>query len=220
MENSIEAGNDKLVPQFQAIARHKAARARMRLEYWRDFGNDWENEKGQYGRLAIPYSRARRRMQPKESPPAFDFLPETVDQVGCSVEVNYTMIRQQNLIQFGNAFAVLNTNGAMSVRESMELRGVENPDDLMAEVRFEKIMNQPEVMQIETLDMLQKRNPDLAEKYEKLMSSSQQGPPPPPGGMVGPNTSATDLSALGMAADVTGRPAMGGIATPPAGLII
>jgi hypothetical protein len=159
-------------------------------------------------------------MQPKEAPPAFDFLPETVEAVGCNVEVNYTMIRQQNLIQFGNAFAVLNTNNAMSVRESMELRGVENPDDLMAEIRYEKIMQQPEVMQIETLDMLRKRNPELADEYEKIMTPPPPAPPMPGGGIVGPNTSAMDLSALGMAADVTGRPSMGGIATPPAGLII
>jgi len=228
MENAIEAGNDKLVPHFQAIARHKAARAKLRLEFWRDFGNEWENPKGQTGRLAVPYSRGRRRLQMKDAPPAFDFTPETVDQVGTAVEVNYTMVRQQNLIQFGNAFAVLNTNNAMSVRESMELRGVENPDDAMAEIRYEKIMNQPEVLQIETLDALRKRNPELADKYEAMMGGggSQNIQGPPMGGIVGPNSSALNLAGLGMG-DTTGtggRPAItpagvGGIGTPPPGIM-
>lgn len=229
MENALEAGNDKLVPHFQAIARHKAARAKLRLEFWRDFGNDWENSRGQTGRMAVPYSRGRRRLQPKDAPPAFDFTPETVDQVGTAVEVNYTMARQQNLIQFGNAFAVLNTNNAMSVRESMELRGVENPDDAMQEIRYERIMNQPEVLQIETLDYLRKRDPELADKYEAMMGGgggpSQNGQMPPPGGIVGPNSSALNLTGLGMGAvGETGRPAVtppgvGGIATPPPGIM-
>jgi len=224
-ENAIEAGNDKLVPHLQAIARHKAARAKLRLELWRDFGNDWENPKGQTGRLAVPYSRGERRTRPKDAPPAFDFLPETVDQVGTEVEVNYTMVRQQNLIQFGNAFAVLNTNNAMSVRESMELRGVENPDDAMAEIRYEKIMNQPEVMQLETLQTLKDRNPEMAEKYEAMMGKSQTSAGGPPGGIVGPNSSALDLSSIGMGAtDATGRPAItpagvGGVGTPPPGIM-
>jgi hypothetical protein len=218
LENLFEVGNDKLVGWYKAMARHKAAKAAMRLKFWRDWGHVWKDGKGRYGRMQVPYPRERRATMPYDAPPAFDFLPETVEMVGCTVDVDYTNVRLQNLTQLGNAVMIWQNANAMSAREAMEIRGVKDPEAVIEQLIVERLLTDPDMMRLRGLRALRQRDPELAAEYEALISggssggSNTAGSPP----STAPNSSAMNLTGMGMGAEgPTGRPANGGVGVPP-----
>ena len=218
MENMFEVGNDKFVGLYRSMARHKEGVAAMRLRYWSDWGHAWKDRRGKFGRMMVPYPADRRAQMSNTAPPAYEFLPETVDMVGTMVEVDYTSVRMQNLVQLGNAVMIWKQAGAMSGREAMELRGVRNPESVFDQIMYEQIMADPDIMKLKALAGLKKRDPELAAKYEEMISGGSPGNPNQQPG-AGPNSSAMNLQALGMGAKgETGRPGMGGPGVPPVGV--
>ena len=210
-EGHIEAGKDKFAVQLQAAEVFWGQWAGMCLQLYRDFGHLIKNEKGDYGRQKIPYG-GRERWRYPDRPPAYELTPEMLDHVGTEVEARLTSLRLQNLGPLGNAVGVWKAQRAMSSREGMELRGVRDPDMVFDEIDYEETLLDPDVQKIRRLQVLRKRDPELASLYEKMVFSGgqggQSGPPQPPGGHgFTPNTSGIDLQSLGMGqAGPTGRP--------------
>lgn len=220
MENQYEVGNDKFVGMYKAMARHKEAVAKMRLALWRDWGHAWKDERGKMGRMMIPYPRDRKSQLGKQAPPAYEFMPETVEMVGTKVVVDYTSVRMQNLTQLGNAVMIWQQARAMSAREAMEMRGVRNPESVMDQIYLEQLMSEPDMIKLKALDALRKVDPELASKYESIIAGGAGGGP---GGgspaKPSPNSSAMNLTGMGMGAQgPTGRPATGGPGVPPVGV--
>lgn len=217
LENLFEVGNDKLVGWYKAMARHKAAKAGMRLKLWRDWGHAWTDRRGKLGSMQVPYPSARRSTMAYDAPPAFEFLPETVEMVGCTVDVDYTSVRMQNLTQLGNAVMIWQNANAMSAREAMELRGVPDPDAVIDQLIYERLLTDPDIMKLRGLRALRQRDPDLAAEYESMVmgasGGSQTGGSPP---STAPNSSAMNLTGMGMGAEgPTGRPGTGGVGVAP-----
>lgn len=220
LENLFEVGNDKFVGLYKAMAQHKAAVASMRLALWRDWGHSWKDSRGKFGRMMVPYPASRRADMAKTAPPAYEFLPETVEMVGTTVEVDYTSVRLQNLTQLGNAVMIWQQAKAMSAREAMEIRGVRNPDAVLDQIMVETLMTDPDMIKLKALSALKKVDPELAAKYEEMVmgagggGANAAGTPP----KAGPNSSAMNLTGMGMGAQgPTGRPGTGGPGVAPPG---
>lgn len=210
LENMFEVGNDKMVPHYKSLQAHKSAKNELRLQLWCDWGHLWKDKRGKTGKMAVPYSAARRVTMAYDAPPSFDFLPEIVATVGCVVDTEYTQIRTNNLTQLGNAYMIWNQGNAMSAREAMEMRGVTDPDAVFQQIAYEKLMFDPDIMKAMGMDELRKRNPALADKIETASSSSGSGGPPQIQSL-NPNSSAMNLTSIGLGAQgPTGRPAVGG----------
>lgn len=220
LENLFEVGNDKMVGMYKAVARHKEAVASLRLALWRDWGHSWKDGRGKMGRMMIPYPAERKSQLAKTAPPAYEFLPETVDMVGTRVICEFTSVRMQNLTQLGNAVMIWKQAGAMSSREAMEMRGVRNPDAVTEQIMVELLMQDPDMIKLKALDSLRKVDPELAGKYETMIAGGSGGGPgggsPPKSG---PNSSAMNLTGMGMGAQgPTGRPGAGAPGVPPVGV--
>jgi hypothetical protein len=224
--NAVQAANElgmqQIAPHLRAMERHRAAKARMRLTLWRDWGHLWKNEGGEYGTVAVPYRARKRRLNP-HLPPAYDFKPETIKKTGTKIRVHASTVPLQALGPLGNAFTIWHQQQAMSIRTGMELRGETDPDGEFDEMLYEEALMDPAVRRARQLKVLRQRDPELADLAEELIRSGggpgggPGGPPPPPNPV--PNTSGMNLNALGMGPEgPTGRPP--GPAAPPPGLPI
>ena len=219
--NAIQAANELGMQQqaahLAAMERHKAAKARLRLVLWRDWGHLWQNEAGDYGAVQVPYRARKRRLNPN-LPPSFEFKPDTVKKTGTKIRVHASTVPLQALGPLGNAFTIWHQQQAMSIRTGMELRGETDPDGEFDEMLYEEALMDPEIRKAKQLKVLRQRDPEAAQIVEKLQAASKPaGPPPTPPNPV-PNTSAMNLNALGMGAQgPTGRPpgAMGPPGPPP-----
>jgi hypothetical protein len=227
-EGHIEAGKDKFSVQLQAAEVFWGEWASLNLRLYRDIGHLIPDERGMYGRQKVPYGGKDRWKYPGR-PPAYEITPEMLDHIGTEVTAELTSVRLQNLAPLGNAVAIWKAQRGMSSREGMELRGVRDPDKIFDEMDYEDALADPDVQQIKRLMVMRKRNPELAALYEqKIMgtpppgASGPPGSPPngppsgpqngmqPPGVPVSPNpnTSAMDLSPLGLGNGGAGRPAL------------
>ena len=219
--NAIQAANELGMQQqaahLEAMKRHKAAKARLRLILWRDWGHLWQNEGGDYGAVQVPYRARQRRLNP-HLPPAFAFKPETVKKAGTKMRVHASTVPLQALGPLGNAFTIWHQQQAMSIRSGMELRGETDPDGEFDEMLYEEALMDPEIRKAKQLKLLRQRDPEAAAIVEQLAAnqpSPGMGSPPAPPNPV-PNTSAMNLNALGLGPQgPTGRPP-GAMAPPTA----
>ena len=221
VEGLIESGKEKLTQYLMSLQSFYSERAAMRLRWFRDWGQDIENEDGEYGVLNIPYGRQRSRM--RQMQPAFQLTPDTIAKTGTKVNCIMTHVRAQNLAPLGNAVSMWMNTGTMSAREAIEMRGHRDPDGVFEEIRYEKALQDENVEKALILEELMERNPRAAAFYEQITLAGAMGsqgggggPAAGPGNFTGPNTSAMNLPALGMGqAGPTGRPSSDGIGGPP-----
>lgn len=225
LEGMNESGRDKLTNVVLTRQIYKAQQAAMWLKIWANFGHLWGQD-GEKGAYEVPYAKNRR----DATAPTFALTPATVRRAGNRVTVKLTSLRLQNLPAFLNAGAIGLQTDQMTLREALELRGVENPMDYIMERIEEKALLNPENQAIvEVVAALNGGDPVLAKLlYERLKGSGGQPPTggpggPPPGalglpGPAGPNTSGMDLSAIspGVGAGA-GRPV--GPPPPPPGSV-
>jgi len=227
VEGHIESGKEKFAVQLQAGEVMWGEIAGLWLRIYRDFGHLVPNESGEYGRMMVPYGKRDRWKNPKR-PSAFDLTPEMLDHVGIEVEASMTALRMQNLGPLGNSVGVWMSNKAMSAREGMEMRGVRDPDAIFEEMDYEEILFDPEIKKLKKLQLLRKRDPELARLYEQSIMSASKPPQQSPmgvgaGGPMQPNTSAMDLSAIGQgtpppgAGQQPGAPPPGSVQVAPPG---
>ena len=213
-EGLIESGKDKLTIYLMALESYYAERAMMRMRWFRDWGQQIENDRGEYGVLDIPYQRHRAKL--KGLQPTFHLTTDTVSRTGVKVKCRMTHVRMQNLAALGNAAAMWMNINAMSAREAMELRGHRDPDSVFEERRYEKAMLDENVDKALTYLELKERDPEAAALYYQLVTTESfstgggaAGAGSDPTGQTfrGPNTSAMNLQPLGMGQQgATGRP--------------
>lgn len=212
LEGSYEAGKDKLVTFIRAAQNHQGAKASLKLKLFRDWGEIIQNENGEYATQQVPHTLERQRAY--HLPSHFVITPHTIERVGHRVHADLVHLRMQNLGPLGNAGRMWVDMDAMSKRELMELRGVRDPDAVIAERNYEKAQEDEVLSRAMMLKELRIRDPEAYEIYRELMQyehakatqgPSQPGMPSGPGPMGG-----VDMSALGLGAEgLTGRPPMG-----------
>lgn len=221
-EGLAESGEDKYASNYQSAELMWSEIASLWMRMYRDWGHMIPNEKGDYGRMKVPYAKQGRWRSPDRET-AFDLTPEMLDHVGVDVNAQLTTLRMQNLGPLGNAASIWINNNAMSAREAMIMRGVRDPDAVFDEREYEQALLDPKVQEARRLKLLRQRDPEAAKIYEQMVMMAQMqtqggGPPggaPPGGGQMAPNTSAMDLQALGLGqAGPTGAPGTG---QPPPG---
>lgn len=212
-EGLAESGEDKFATNYQSAELFWSEVASLWMRMFRDWGHLLPNDKGEYGRVKVPYAKQGRWRAP-DKPVSFDLTPEMLDHVGVNVVAQLTTLRMQNLGPLGNAASIWINNNAMSAREAMIMRGVRDPDAVFDEREYEQALLDPKVQEARRLKMLRERDPAAAQIYEQMIMMQNQQPPAPPGmppgppgaGQMAPNTSAMDLQALGMGqAGPTGR---------------
>lgn len=210
LEGSYEAGKQHLATFIRAKENHIAAKASMKLKLYRDWAAVLQGESGEYAAYEVPHTMERQRAY--KMPSHFTITPHTIERVGHRVHADLVHLRMQNLGPLGNAGRMWVDMDAMSKRELMELRGVRDPDAVVAERNYEKAMEDEVLSRAMMLKELRTRDPEAFDLYRELMQyehakatqSQQQGPagPGPMGGV--------DMSAIGQGAEgLTGRPPMG-----------
>lgn len=208
LEGAYESGKDKLATFIRAIENHKGAKASFRLMLYRDWGEHLQNEDGDYAVHYVPHTRERQRAY--NLPSKFVLTPQTIERVGHVVHASMVHLRMQNLGPLGAAASMWIDKGMMSKREAMEMRGVNDPDAVIAEVNYERAQEDEMLAKAKMLRDMKTRDPDLYELYRELLEfehAKTNAPPPGSGFGNQPGMAGPDYSAMGMGPQgPTGRP--------------
>lgn len=232
MEGAAESGYEKEAPIIGAEESFYAQLGEMWLCMWRDWGYLWEDGSENYGRIEVPY---QNRLNRRGAEPTFTIVPAVIKRVGTRIDAKMPRIRTQGLAALGNAVSMWKGMGLMSDSEALDLRGVEDVDEVLAEIEYDEVRNDPAMKSLRRYRILKEFDPELAELYREATLKKEQPPQMPPGmgpgmpmpGMQGPmgmggpppppmgstvippdvNTSGMNLAGLGLGPQgPTGRP--------------
>jgi len=189
-----DAGRIRLVPNLRSLEAFRRERAELRLRLYRDWGYGLVQGTEQ-GLLVLPKSDPA----PDEDR-YFELTPGDLRRTGITINVSLTNLPIQMLGPVASAASILMSMGVWDERDVLKAIGHPNPDKQLRRIKANAILNDPALMQIETLKGLVKQGmvAEAAYLYQSWQNTKQQNQAQPAAPALGPQTPGDSLPGYGM----------------------